>query len=154
METSHPSSYPPSASPTPGAPTLDLAVTQSQFSWLRTRLSIERTLLSWTRTGVSLIGFGFTIYQFFQKLQEATAPEAARPEAPRNFGLALIGAGIGALVIALWQHRRLVDYLKGTEFSEIRAETHAPFAGDQSIWVTVLLALIGLVAFLWILLRG
>jgi putative membrane protein len=154
METNHPSSLPPSASPPPAAPTLDLAVTQSQFSWLRTRLSIERTLLSWTRTGVSLIGFGFTIYQFFDKLQAATAPEAARPEAPRNFGLALIGAGIGALVISLWQHRRLVDYLKGTEFAEIRAETHAPFAGDQSIWVTVLLALIGLVAFLWILLRG
>ena len=153
METSRPPG-PASASPTSGGPTLDLAVTQSQFSWLRTRLSIERTLLSWTRTGVSLIGFGFTIYQFFQKLQEATAPEAARPEAPRNFGLALIGSGIGALAIALWQHHRLVDYLKGTEFAEIRAEAHAPFAGDQSIWVTVLLALIGLVAFLWILIRG
>jgi putative membrane protein len=154
METNHPSSLPSSASSPPTTPTLDLAVTQSQFSWLRTRLSIERTLLSWTRTGVSLIGFGFTIYQFFDKLQEATAPEAARPEAPRNFGLALIGAGIVALVIALWQHRRLVDYLKGTEFGEIRAETHTPFAGNQSIWVTVLLALIGLVAFLWILFRG
>lgn len=145
---------PPSASPTTAAPALDLAVTQSQFSWLRTRLSIERTLLSWTRTGASLIGFGFTIYQFFNKLQEATAPEAARPDAPRNFGLALIGAGIGALVLALWQHRRLVVYLQGTEFGQIRAETHTPFAGRESIWVTVLLAVIGLVAFLWIFLRG
>ena len=153
METSRPPG-PASASPTSGGPTLDLAVTQSQFSWLRTRLSIERTLLSWTRTGVSLIGFGFTIYQFFDKLQAATAPEAARPEAPRNFGLALIGAGIVALLIALLQHRSLVDYLRNTEFAQIRAETQVPFAGNQSIWVTVLLTLIGVVAFFWILLRG
>jgi putative membrane protein len=32
----------------------------SHFSWLRTRLSLERTLMSWVRTAVSLIGFGFT----------------------------------------------------------------------------------------------
>ena len=40
----------------------------SHFSWLRTRLSIERTLMSWVRTSVSLIGFGFTIVQFFERL--------------------------------------------------------------------------------------
>ena len=34
------------------------ATAESHFSWLRTRLSVERTLMSWVRTSVSLIGFG------------------------------------------------------------------------------------------------
>jgi putative membrane protein len=134
---------------------LNLALTQSQFSWIRTRLGVERTILAWTRTGVSLIGFGFTIYQFFQRLQEATAPEAARPQAPRNFGLALIGAGVVALGLALWQHRSLVNYLRGPEFSQLIPDhTALPFKAHQSVWVTSLLTLIGIVAFLWILFRG
>ncbi|TIU04855.1 MAG: DUF202 domain-containing protein, partial [Mesorhizobium sp.] len=43
-------------------PRFEVHVTSdSHFSWLRTRLSVERTLMSWVRTSVSLIGFGFTI---------------------------------------------------------------------------------------------
>lgn len=38
---------------------------ETHFSWLRTRLSTERTLMSWVRTATALIGFGFTIVQFF-----------------------------------------------------------------------------------------
>ncbi|HEY7064663.1 MAG TPA: DUF202 domain-containing protein [Chloroflexota bacterium] len=30
-------------------------------------MSAERTLMAWNRTSLSLIGFGFTIYQFFDK---------------------------------------------------------------------------------------
>jgi putative membrane protein len=41
---------------------------ESHFSWLRTRLSVERTLMSWVRTATALIGFGFTIVQFFERL--------------------------------------------------------------------------------------
>ena len=37
---------------------------ETHFSWLRTRMSAERTLMSWVRTAISLIGFGFTIFQF------------------------------------------------------------------------------------------
>jgi putative membrane protein len=149
---SAPSAVPTSAVPAAGA---NLALIQSQFAWVRTRLSVARTILAWTRTGVSLIGFGFTIYQFFQRLQEATAPEATRPQAPRNFGLALIGAGVLALGLALWQHRSLVAFLRGPEFGPLSpAYTAVPFKANQSVWVTALLALIGLAAFLWILVRG
>src|SRR5262245_23892424 len=117
---SAPTATGPMASPA-AAPAAEsnLALTQSQFSWVRTRLGVERTLMSWVRTGVSLIGFGFTIYQFFQKLQEATAPEAAHPQAPRILGLALIGAGVLALVLAYWQHRNLIAFLRGPEFSQL-----------------------------------
>lgn len=45
--------------------------------------------MSWVRTAVSLIGFGFTIVQFFERLggmQGVAAP--VRPQAPWYFGLA------------------------------------------------------------------
>jgi hypothetical protein len=41
----------------------------THFGWLRTRVSVERTLMSWVRTAVSLIGFGFAIVQFFERMQ-------------------------------------------------------------------------------------
>ena len=35
----------------------------SHFAWLRTRMALDRTMMAWTRTAVSLIGFGFVIVQ-------------------------------------------------------------------------------------------
>ena len=46
------------------------ATASDHFSWLRTRLSVERTMMSWVRTAIALIGFGFTIVQFFERMQE------------------------------------------------------------------------------------
>lgn len=43
------------------------ATAESHFSWVRTRMSTERTLMSWVRTAVGLIGFGFTIFQFLER---------------------------------------------------------------------------------------
>ena len=45
------------------------ATASDHFSWLRTRLSVERTMMSWVRTATALIGFGFTIVQFFARIQ-------------------------------------------------------------------------------------
>ena len=42
----------------PSAERFEVRVTSdSHFSWIRTRLSIERTMMSWIRTAVSLIGY-------------------------------------------------------------------------------------------------
>src|SRR5678816_802067 len=77
----------------------------SHFSWLRTRMSAERTLMSWLRTAVSMIGFGFTIVQFFEHFHEMAGVKiAAHPEAPRYLGMMLIGAGTIALLVAVWQY--------------------------------------------------
>src|SRR5262249_1031956 len=61
----------------------------------RTRMSADRTLMSVIRTSLSLIGFGFTIYQVFQKLYDAQVIKHAG--APRNFGMSLVILGIGML---------------------------------------------------------
>ncbi len=78
----------------------------SHFGWIRTRLSLERTMFSWVRTAVSLIGFGFAIVQFFDRLQQMPGVRAAyRSGAPRYLGLALISCEVLALVVSIWQDR-------------------------------------------------
>src|SRR5215510_16139734 len=84
----------------------------SHFGWIRTRLSVERTMMSWQRTAVALIGFGFAIVQYFNHLQQIPgAHPAYLPTAPRYLGLALISCGILAPVISIWQYHRTVRYL-------------------------------------------
>ena len=92
------------------APRFEVRLTaDTHWGWIRTRLSVERTLMSWVRTSVSLIGFGFTIVQFFEHLHAiAGVAPALRPEAPRYLGLALIAAGVIALLISVWQYRLVV----------------------------------------------
>lgn len=89
----------------------------SHYSWLRTRMSAERTLLSWQRTALSMIGFGFTIAKFLDKLTSMSgAQEALHPAAPRYIGLGLIVAGTLALLISTVQYRRLLNYLWSDTF--------------------------------------
>ena len=92
----------------------------NHFSWFNTRLSVERTFLSWIRTSISLIGFGFTIVQFFQHLQ-TMEPAAAQlhPGAPRDLGLALIAAGLACLTVASLQYHRGLHYLWSPQFRSI-----------------------------------
>ena len=42
----------------------------SHFGWVRTRLAVERTMMSWIRTSVSMIGFGFTILSAILSVQQ------------------------------------------------------------------------------------
>jgi putative membrane protein len=67
----------------------------SHFGWIRTRLSVERTMMAALRTAVSLIGFGFAIFQFLQRLEDLpSALPAHHPQAPQYLGLSLIFCGV------------------------------------------------------------
>ncbi len=73
----------------------------SHFAWVRTRLALERTIMSWLRTAVALIGFGFAIVQYLNHLQQIPGARSAYlPTAPEYLGLALISCGVLALVIS------------------------------------------------------
>jgi putative membrane protein len=142
----------PSANTIPGR--FEVRATASDhFSWLRTRLSVERTMMSWVRTATGLIGFGFTIVQFFERMQQmpATAP-AYFPEAPRYLGLSLIFCGVIALLIAIWEYHWGLRYLWGGDFAAIAGVTRE---GKQTplLAVAVVLALVGIFAFFAALLR-
>jgi putative membrane protein len=129
------------------------ATASDHFSWLRTRLSVERTMMSWVRTATGLIGFGFTIVQFFDRMQQmpGTAP-AYFPEAPRYLGLSLIFCGVIALLIAIWEYHWGLRYLWGGDFAAIAGVTRE---GKQTplLAVAVVLALVGIFAFFAALLR-
>lgn len=93
------------------AESLDL--TSSQFSWMRSEFSNVRTLLSWVRTSVSMIGFGFTIYNFYVGFfDELGSPRM--DDAARNLGLALVGFGTLAMVVAIWNFWSFNQYLEST----------------------------------------
>jgi putative membrane protein len=104
-------------------------------------------MMSWIRTAVSLIGFGFTIVQFFQRMQELPGvTPALHPAAPRDLGLALIGCGIVALVISVWQYHWTIGYLWSGSFAQLAGMKNE---GMQTplYAVTFALILIGMYAF-------
>jgi inner membrane protein YidH len=130
-------------------PTPQEAATQTHFSWFRTRLSVERTFMSWTRTATALIGFGFTIYQFLRSLERA----AERPDAPRNFGLAFVGAGVLAMLMGAYQREREIAYLSGPEFQAFGWREGLPRWRFSNL-IAIVVIVIGVVAFTWIILSG
>jgi putative membrane protein len=97
----------------------ELSRRRTGMSFQRTRMSADRTLMSVIRTAISLIGFGFTIFQFFQKMKDANV--IARANAPRNFGLALVSLGIGMLVLGIIFHLLFMTGLRKTR-EEMTAE--------------------------------
>jgi putative membrane protein len=125
---------------------------ESHFSWLRTRLSTERTLMSWIRTGVSLIGFGFTIFQVAARLPGTMPAHVLFPDAPRYLGLGLIGGGTLGLIVAAWQYRWMVRYLNRPEFQAVAGVSGA-LHHTPTLAITLLLILVGAFAFVAVILH-
>jgi putative membrane protein len=129
------------------------ATAADHFAWIRTRLSVERTMMSWLRTATALIGFGFAIVQYLNHLQQTLEARAAYlPTAPEYLGLALISCGVLALLISIWQYFWTVRYLWGGSFAQVAGITKE---GMQSpvIAIAILLICIGIFAFFAVLLR-
>ena len=82
----------------------------------RVLFAAERTLLAWSRTGLTLMGFGFLIERFglFLHLLGQQASGAARGF---SFwvGLVFIALGVVAAFFANLQFRRIVRTLKPAE---------------------------------------
>jgi putative membrane protein len=124
-----------------------MSMRRTGMSFQRTRMSAERTLMSVIRTSLSLIGFGFTIFQFFQRLRDAgTIVHAA---APRNFGLALVALGIVMLVIGIVYHIQFMLGLRHEreamhEDGLIYAQSRFP--PSMTLITAIILLAIGIVA--------
>lgn len=127
----------------------EMSMRRTGMSFQRTRMSADRTLMSEMRTSLSLIGFGFTIYQTFKKLHQAGV--ILQSEAPRNFGLALIVLGVLLLVGGIVRHLQYVSELRGmrhlmAQEGLVHAETRFPVS--MTLIVAVLLVALGVAAFL------
>jgi putative membrane protein len=108
---------------------IELSSRQTGMSFQRTRMSADRTLMSVIRTSLSLIGFGFTIYQVFEKLRDNNVITSAH--AARNFGIALVALGIGMLVLGIIYHVRFMLGLRHTRTRMVQegfvhGESHFP----------------------------
>ncbi len=135
-----------SKSPEPQINT-ELSSRRTGMSFQRTRMSADRTLMSVIRTSLSLIGFGFTIFQFFQKLQGSLLREGS--STPRNFGFSLVLLGVVMLTIGIWYHVHFMVGLRNrrkemTTAGLIHAQSEYPIS--LTLIVAVLLFLIGLLA--------
>lgn len=122
-----------------------LAEERTDLALERTIIASERTLMAWIRTALSMIGFGFTIYKFFQyQAEEIAAGNIRRPQAPRNLGLSLIGLGTVALTAAAWQHRVFLTKIGASRGRHV---------WSVSFVVALCVILIGLLTFYGVLLR-
>ena len=123
-----------------------LAEERTDLAYQRTIIAAERTLMAWIRTSLSMIGFGFTVYKFFQyQADEIASGKIQRPNAPRNLGLTFIAVGTLALAGAAWQHRQ---FLKSLGTSEKKHTI------SISIVVAMVVILIGIVTFYGVLLKA
>ena len=84
---------------------VELSSNRTAMSFERTMMSADRTLMSGVRTALAMIGFGFTIFQFFHTLNDKFLEDRIPVGAPSRFGGALIGLGIILLIMALWYNR-------------------------------------------------
>lgn len=80
----------------------------------RTRLAYERTLMAWVRTATSLISFGFTIFKFFEYLQQDHKSPFHQFLGPRHFGMLMIAVGLVALILATFQHVKSMRALRAS----------------------------------------
>jgi len=125
----------------------ELSSRRTGMSFQRTRMSADRTLMSVIRTALSLIGFGFTIYQMFQKAHDAQILKSSA--APRNFGEALVWLGIGMLVVGIGYHIAFMVGLR-KERERLKADglihVESQFPVSLTLMVAVLLLAIGVLA--------
>jgi putative membrane protein len=122
-----------------------LAEERTDLAFERTIIASERTLMAWIRTAISMIGFGFSIYKFFQyQAEEIAAGNIRRPQAPRNLGMSLVALGTLGLMAGAWQHRSFLNKLGAREGRHV---------WSISFVVAMAVILIGIVTFYGILLR-
>ena len=125
----------------------------NHFAWMRTMLALQRTLMAAVRTSVSLIGFGFTVAQFFEKMRDKV-PEGMRDtrmNIPRDLGLILIGAGVFSLVLFLWQYNRSVEHLKSGDYAVLATNEKTLHRPTYIVGFAVII--IGIAAFVSVFLR-
>jgi uncharacterized membrane protein YidH (DUF202 family) len=124
----------------------EMSMRRTGLSFQRTRMSAERTLMSVIRTSLSLIGFGFTIFQFFEKMK--TSGTITHAAAPRNFGITLVLLGIVMLVVGIGYHLQFMYGLRH-EREAMRAEglIHAQSKFPPSITLITALVLLAVGVF-------
>jgi putative membrane protein len=110
----------------------------NEMAMERTWLARERTLMAWVRTATSMIGFGFTIYKFFQFDLEKMQPVRRGIFTPRDFALIMVGIGTASLLTVTITHRKYMRRMRGASYGEHSvAEVLAWVVSAFGLWVFV-----------------
>lgn len=111
----------------------------------RTWMAHERTLMAWIRTATSMIGFGFTVYKFFQFEQEGHSARSHGVFTPRDFAIFLVSIGLVSLILATIAYQR--------DIKELTKNFSTPHH-SLAVPVAALVALFGIVVLVAAVLRG
>ena len=104
--------------------------------------------MSVIRTSLSLIGFGFTIFQVFKNLKDSNVFTSGE-HAARNFGTTLVALGIVMLAIGIIYHAQFMLALRKTR-AEMTAQGlihgQSPYPGSFTLITALILLAVGIVA--------
>jgi putative membrane protein len=92
-------------------PRIPLAQERTELASLRTLWAAERTLMAWMRTSLAMVGFGFAmdrVLAYLDQQQRESGPGVGY----YWLGLGMVVTGIVLLVLAIWEHRRVVQFLE------------------------------------------
>jgi putative membrane protein len=101
------------------------------------------------RTSLSLIGFGFTIFNFFNSLSTRFLEGQFPREAAKNVGMAMVVLGILILAFGIFDHYRQMQGLRARKKRLVElglAHAELPLSVASSMAIAILLLLIGLFA--------
>ncbi|WP_026728853.1 YidH family protein [Flavobacterium denitrificans] len=81
------------------------------------QMSNERTLLSWIRTGIGIMVFGFVIVKFSLFVNQLPASLFKDTDIPKNgftiiIGIALVLTGALTIILSYWKYRRTYKRLQ------------------------------------------
>lgn len=116
----------------------------------RTYLSHERTLMAWIRTSVSLIGFGFSIQQFFRVARANKPPDELI--GPYEFGFLMMVIGLVALSLAVIQNR--ADLKSMDARYRLSADGDVLVPRSRACIFAALVAMLGVLGLLSMVLHG
>ena len=110
---------------------------ENLIAYDRDRFAADRTILAWIRTSLALIGFGFSIFEFFQYLktiEDFSGRLSAK--SPHHLGIILVALGVVFLILATMEY---LSFIRKLDY-----KAHKKFRVSTSLAASLLLSIIGL----------
>jgi len=120
---------------------------KKELEKFNSREAAEQTILSWIQMGLALIGLGFGLASIVavMKMDHASYTMVLTV---KIFGKILIAVGFFSMVLALWQHRKKIGYIKEEKSYYANSHSH-----NLSFYIGIIISLLGLLAFFIILIH-